>query len=152
VRAFSLVLSVYSRQQLAACLDSNVFISGIGFQGIPLRLIERALRREFHLITSVIILEEVRRNLVGKLDVDPSKVDPLLEAILSVSSAFVPSGKYRYIEHEADNLVLEVALMGGADVLVTGDKRHLLPLNPFIGMILEPPSKFLARLDNLITE
>jgi uncharacterized protein len=145
------VVPLNRRQQLGACLDSNVFISGIGFQGIPLRLIERALRREFHLITSVIILEEVRRNLVGKLNVAPSKVDPLLEAILSVSSAFVPSGKYRYIEYEADNLVLEVALMGGADVLVTGDKRHLLPLNPFMGMSIESPSKFLFRLDGLAT-
>jgi uncharacterized protein len=134
---------------LAACLDSNVFISGIAFRGTPLRLIERALRRDFHLITSVIILEEVRRNLLGKLEVDPVFVDPLLEDLLAVSSAFVPAGKYRYIDHEADNLILEVALMGGADVLVTGDRRHLLPLNPFMGLKIEPPSKFLARLDSL---
>ncbi len=112
-----------------------------------MRLIERALRRDFHLITSIIILEEVRRNLIGKLNVDSAKVDPLLEDILAVSSAFIPSGKYKYIDHEADNLILEVALMGGADVLVTGDRRHLLPLNPFLGLTIEPPSKFLARLD-----
>lgn len=135
------------KHHLTACLDSNVLISGIAFRGIPLRLIERALRRDFQLITGVIILEEVRRNLVGKLNVDSDKVNALLEDILAVSSAFVPSGKYRYIDHEADNLILEISLMGGADVLVTGDRRHLLPLNPFMGLAIEPPSKFLARLD-----
>ena len=137
------------KRTLSACLDSNVFISGIAFRGIPLRLIERAIRRDFQLITSVIILEEVRRNLIGKLNIDAAKVNPLLEDILAVSSAFVPSGKHKYIEHEADNLILEIALMGGADVLVTGDRRHLLPLNPFMGLAVEPPSKFLARLDSL---
>ena len=49
--------------------------------------------------------------------------------------------------NEGDNLVLEVALMGGADVLVTGDKKHLLPLKNFQGIIIEPPSVFLTRLD-----
>ncbi len=136
------------KRQLAACLDSNVYISGIAFRGNPYRLIERALRREFHLITSLVILEEVRRNLIEKLEVSAHIVDPLLDDILAVSSAFVPSGKHRYIDHKADNLILEVSLMGGADVLVTGDRRHLLPLNPFMGLIIEPPSKFLQLLDS----
>lgn len=111
-------------------------------------MIERALRREFHLITSMAILEEVRRNLVRKLEISPAQVDPLLEDILAVSSAFVPTGRIKYIEYDPDNLILETALMGGADVLVTGDRRHLLPLHPFMGLAIEPPSKFLARLDS----
>jgi len=135
------------RRRLAACLDSNVFISAIAFRGLPYRLLERALRRDFHLITGVVILEEVRRNLIGKLEISPHNVDPLLEDILAVASAFVPSGKHHYIDHKADNLILEISLMGGADVLVTGDRRHLLPLNPFMGLTIEPPSKFLQRLD-----
>ena len=39
--------------------------------------------------------------------------------------------------------------MGKCDVLVTGDKKHLLPLNPFQGIIIESPSHFLKRLDSL---
>lgn len=110
-------LSRKSSRQLAACIDSNVFISAIAFGGTPLRVLERALRRDFHLITSVIILKEVQRNLLNKLGVEMSRVDRFLEDILAVSSAFVPSGKIAYIEHAADNLVIEVALMGGANVL-----------------------------------
>jgi uncharacterized protein len=68
-----------------------------------------------------------------------------LSDISNVASSFVPSGEVKFIEHEADNLVLELALVGGCDVLVTGDKKHLLPLGSFRGIQIEPPSKFLER-------
>ncbi len=54
-----------------------------------------------------------------------------------------------YIAHKADNLVLETALMANADILVTGDKKDLLPLKVFNGVIIEPPSAFLDRLAKL---
>ncbi len=66
---------------------------------------------------------------------------------MEVSSVFVPSGKVKFIDHVGDNLVLEVALMGWANVLVTGDRKHLLPLSPFGDLLIEPPSKFIARLN-----
>ena len=94
------------------------------------------------------ILQEVRRNLLGKLGLNESHVDKFLKDITEVSSVFVPSGKINFVTHNPDNLVLEVALMGGSDVLVTGDKKHLLPLKEFQGIIIEPPSSFLTRLDN----
>ena len=99
-------------RQLAACIDSNVFISGIAFGGTPLRVLERALRREFQTITSVVILKEVRRNLVNKLGLESREVDEFLENILNVSSAFVPSGEVSYIDYQPDNLILEIALNG----------------------------------------
>jgi uncharacterized protein len=50
------------------------------------------------------------------------------------------------LKHAPDNVVLEAALIGKCAVLVTGDKEHLLPLNPFQGLAIEPPSVFLKRL------
>lgn len=136
-------------REIAACIDSNVFVSGIAFGGKPLRVLERALRRDFRMITSVVIMKEVRRNLVGKLGLPAARVDAFLSDILEVSSAYVPTGEVTFISHPGDDLVLEVALMSGADVLVTGDRKHLLPLNPFKGLTIEPPSAFLRRLDGL---
>ncbi len=133
--------------QLSACVDANVYISAIAFGGKPLKVIERALSREFLLISGANILHEVRRNLLGKLDLEKARVDRFLDDISAVSSVFVPGGMIHATANEGDNLVLEVALMGGADVLVTGDKKHLLPLGNFQGIVIEPPSAFLARLD-----
>ena len=131
---------------LWACLDSNVYISAIAFGGTPLKVLERGLSKDFNLVTSIFILKEVRKNLVRKLGLKSSKVDRILQDILDVSSAFVPTGNHKYIEHDADNLVIETALMGGSDVLVTGDRKHLLPLGSVMGLVIEPPSRFLLRL------
>ena len=133
--------------QLSACIDANVYISAIAFGGKLLRVMERALSREFLLISGTNILHEVRRNLLGKLALEKARVDRFLDDVSAVSSVFVPSGSINATANEGDNLVLEVALMGGADILVTGDKKHLLPLGTFQGITIEPPSAFLARLD-----
>ncbi len=133
--------------QLSAGIDSNVYISAIAFGGKPLKVLERALNREFLLITGDNILAEVRHNLLGKLDLEKDRVDWLLSDISTVSSVFVPGGSINATTNVGDNLVLEVAMMGGADVLVTGDKKHLLPLKEFQGITIEPPSAFLSRLD-----
>ena len=134
-------------QKLTACLDANVYISGIAFGGKPLEILERAFNRDFLLVTGPNILQEVRRNLLNKLQIRPSRIDLFIADISDNSSIFVPSGQITFIGHKADNLVLELALMSGCDVLVTGDKKHLLPLKKFQGIIIEPPSHFLRRLD-----
>jgi uncharacterized protein len=134
-------------QEITACLDANVYISGIAFGGKPLKILERALDREFLLVTGPNILQEVRRNLLGKLELKKSKVEQFIEDLMEVSSVFVPSGKVHFINHIQDNLVLEVAIMGGCDVLVTGDKKHLLPLKFINGIDIESPATFLTRLD-----
>ncbi len=136
-------------QKITACLDSNIYVSAIAFGGKPLKVVERAINRDFLLVASTHILQEVHRNLIGKLGLNKKRVNQFLVDITEISSVFVPSGKACFIQHEGDNLILELALMGGCDVLVTGDKKHLLPLKTFQGVVIEPPSSFLLRLDSL---
>lgn len=132
-------------ETFSVCIDANVYISGIAFGGNPLKVLQRALNRDFFLITSPQILEEVQRNLLGKLELPKERVERFLDDIATVSSIFVPMGKIKLIQHHGDSLVLETAIMGGATLLVTGDRKHLLPLGTFQGITIEPPSKFLAR-------
>jgi putative PIN family toxin of toxin-antitoxin system len=132
---------------ISACIDANVYISAIAFGGKPLKVVERALNREYHLVCGENILREVERNLIGKLAIEKSRVNRFLDDISAVASVFVPSGTVDATMNEGDNLVLEVAVMGGADILVTGDKKHLLPLGTFQSITIEPPSAFLVRLD-----
>lgn len=134
--------------QLCVCLDANVIISAVAFGGKPLEILERALKREFLLVMGPNIVDEVRRNLLGKLGLKKDRVDLVLNDMLEVSSVFVPQGNLDVVDSEGDNLVLELAETGGCDVLVTGDKKHLLPLSSFKGIIIEPPSKFLVRFDS----
>ena len=134
-------------KELLVCIDSNVFISGIAFNGIPYKVIDHALLGNFMLLTSEAILTEVRNNLTGKLRLSANSVDEVLGKFRKISTVVIPTGNITILDHAPDNLVLETALMGGADILVTGDKKHLLPLGKFHGIIIEPPSRFLQRLE-----
>ena len=98
-------------------------------------------------VTSPEILEETKLNLSRKLLLDPVKLEQFLFDFLEISTVLTPPGILVATTHGPDNLVLETALVGGCDVLVTGGKRHLLPLNPYKGLIIEPPSAFPKRLD-----
>lgn len=129
------------------CIDANVYISALAFGGKPLKIVQLALSREFLVITSPAILAEVRRNLVNKLELNKDNVDQFIDDMFDISSVFIPSGKVKLIEHAGDSLVLETALMGGANIIVTGDKKHLLPLKVFQGVVIEAPSTFLSRFE-----
>jgi putative PIN family toxin of toxin-antitoxin system len=133
---------------LIVCVDANVFISALAFDGLPERVVDRLLAGEFAHVTGENILAEVRRNAIGKLRLAAAAVDATLDDIRAASSVYVSTGRTTYIPHAKDNAVLEVevAFAGSCSVLVTGDQKHLLPLSPFRGLILEPPSAFLERL------
>jgi len=46
----------------------------------------------------------------------------------------------------ADAKILACAVAGKADVIVTGDKRHLLPLKKYRGIPIVSPAEFLDRI------
>lgn len=130
---------------LRVCLDANVYISGLGFGGKPGRIVSMALSRSFFLITSAAIINESKRNLVLKLKMQEQDAERVLNQILAVADMYEPTGHVMYIPHAKDTLVLETALLGSCDVLVTGDKKDLLPLKKFQGISIETPSVFLER-------
>ena len=130
---------------LTVCIDANVYVSALGFGGRPSEVIEKALNQEFSLVTSVLILSEVQKNLTEKISVNPEKVKRFLQDLLDVATIYEPTGQMHIIKHRADNLVLETALMGFCDVLVTGDKKHLLPLGCVGNLVIETPAQFLQR-------
>lgn len=134
---------------LIVCLDANVIISAAAFGGIPGEILRRLFAEDFLHVTAPNIIEEVRRNLTHKLKMSPFLADVFLREVIENSSYLNPAGNLKAISHQADSKVLEVAIMGKCDVLVTGDKKHLLPLNPFQGIVIESPSNFLKRLDSL---
>jgi putative PIN family toxin of toxin-antitoxin system len=131
---------------LRVCLDANIYISAIAFRGKPEQVVNLALERRFYLITSSHILNEVKRNLILKLGLPEVLVQETLDNIMEIATIYEPHGITQFIPHANDSLVLEAALMGNADILVTGDKKDLLPLKTFHGIIIEPPSMFLERL------
>ncbi len=135
------------KSALTVCLDANVIISGVAYGGVPLQILNRLYDFDYSHVTGPNILEEVRRVLIHKMGQHEHKVGRLIDRFRSASTVCVPAGGINAINYQPDDRVLEVAIIGKCDVLVTGDKKHLLPLMSFQGVIIEPPAHFLKRLN-----
>jgi uncharacterized protein len=71
-------------------------------------------------------------------------VDDLRKVAVIVSPASVP----RVIERDGDDdHVLAAALAGRADLITSGDKRHVLPLGSYQGIPIVSAREAVERLD-----
>jgi putative PIN family toxin of toxin-antitoxin system len=114
--------------------DSNVFISAFvipGSQGERAFLLAR--RKRFVLHTSIAILTETAGRLRQKFGQDEDDIKQALRHIARAAVVSKPTSKLSVVEDEPDNRILECALDGQADLVVTGD-RHLLKLRRFRGI------------------
>ncbi|MCA1681127.1 MAG: PIN family protein, partial [Actinobacteria bacterium] len=67
--------------------------------------------------------------------------------ILAEIAGAAPSPRGPAVTGEpADDAILACAVAEGADVLVTGDRRHLLPLSSHGGLRIVAPQALLAEL------
>jgi uncharacterized protein len=127
-----------------AVLDSNVIVSGLGWSGAPARIVEAVLAGELMLVTSSSLLAELRRVLaypkLAKVILEGERLADLVE----MSSIVIePVSVFDAVEDESDNRVLEAAVDGAADYIVSGDE-HLLTLGAFRGIPIVTPSEFVT--------
>ena len=108
--------------------DTNVFVSALVIPGsLSEEAYERALMREFALVTSVAILTELAGRLRRKFGWDDDPVTRAVTSIGRVAEVIKTTPYLQVVRDAADNRILECAERGAADLIVTGD-RHLLKL------------------------
>jgi putative PIN family toxin of toxin-antitoxin system len=132
---------------LKACIDTNIWISGILFSGKPAEVVAAAFNRKFEVVLSRVILDELERNLLTKFQFGHSNTKRMIRRILQIADLYEPSGSIQIIGgNHTDNLVLETAMLGRAKYLVTGDKEHLLPLKMFKHVKIVDAGQFLSAI------
>jgi len=114
-------------------LDTNVYISAYGFGGKPAALMRAVIEGAFDLIVSPAILTEVADKLYDVLGFDDAHVREAIAQISRIAEIVRPEARLHVITDDADNRVLECALEGAADAIVSGD-RHLLELGVYEGI------------------
>jgi len=114
-------------------LDTNVLVSAYAFGGGPALLMRAAITGEYVLITSPPLLAELARVLADKLAFESSRVDDVVRQVARIAEVVRPTQRLSVIADEPDNRVLECALAGAADLIVSGD-RHLLDLDSYEGV------------------
>jgi uncharacterized protein len=104
-----------------AVLDTNVIVSGLGWPGPPATILDAALDGQFVLLTSPPLLAELRRVLGYPKLAKIIKGAPQLADLVEASSTVVlPSRTLGVIGDESDNRVLEAAVEGAANYIVSG--------------------------------
>ena len=110
-------------------LDTNVIVSALNFPGNERLVLELALRGRFEFYLSRSILGDVGGVLTRKFEWDEERTGQVLQGIENAATVVDPPRLPEVIEGgHPDNRVLECALTASADYLVTGNRRHLLPI------------------------
>lgn len=129
-------------------VDSNVLISALHFGGTPEELLTLANEGAVDLFVSPFILSETARVLKQKLGWTDQAVRDALVLITEVATVVEPTITLNAVAgDEPDNRILECAVHARVDFLVTGDKRHLLPLGTYQGIRIVTPRECLIALD-----
>jgi uncharacterized protein len=131
--------------------DTNVLISALLFGGVSDQVFLAGLRGEIQLITSDPLLKELERVLKNKFKLDVHFVREVIDEVRHVAEVVEVSSHIDVISHpDEDNRVLECAVDGRADFIVTGDTRHILPLKEYRGIKILSPSEFIRRLPSTL--
>ncbi|MHB9053128.1 MAG: putative toxin-antitoxin system toxin component, PIN family [Thermoleophilia bacterium] len=132
-----------------AVFDTNVYISALGFGGIPEQLLELATGpgRQFQLYTSHDILKEIMKVLGSdKFNFAKEEIADAISVIDDAADVVSPTIRLNIIKHEANNRILECAVKARADYIVSGDK-HLLGLKEYKSISSITPAQFLTLLE-----
>ncbi len=133
---------------MRVALDTNVLVSAVLFPksriGTLVRLVRTGVLKQ---LTSPTILDELRGVLMSpKIGFEREKADEAVAAVREAAMLIRPTMVVDVVkEHDADNRILECALEGKAEFLVTGDLKHLRPLDPFRGIRIRTPREFMDQ-------
>jgi putative PIN family toxin of toxin-antitoxin system len=129
---------------MIVALDSSVWISALVFGGVPGRALIRAQTIDSMLICTQ-IENEVIRIMWEKFGDTPEKVRSRMSYFLKGSTRVIVTGDLTGICRDPkDDFILECAVKGRADLIVTGDK-DLLALGSFEGVAILTPREYLDR-------
>jgi putative PIN family toxin of toxin-antitoxin system len=128
-------------------LDTNVLISAYQFGGKPAQILQLAESESFVSLASGPLKSELARILAEKFLMPRSLVLATCTAFWQIAEWIEPKTPCNLCPDEADNRVLECAIEGSADFIVTGD-HHLLDLASAVDCILLKPAPFLAFLQS----
>ncbi len=131
-------------------LDTNVIVSGLSFPGNERSVLELALRGRFELWLSPLILAEVGGVLPREFGWSVERTSQALGLLGDAATVIEPVRHAATIEGDhADNRILDCAADASADYLVTGDRRHLLPLGEHHGARIVNAPRFLSEIQGL---
>jgi len=133
---------------LKVVLNTNVIVSGLNFPtSNPAKILRLVASGEVTNFTSGHILHETKRIMLDKFFWTREEVEAAEVWLKTFSKSVNPKTSISVIVDDPDNRILECAVEGQADLIISGD-HHLIDLKDFGWIKIVSPAMFL----NLIAE
>ncbi|OGK26534.1 putative toxin-antitoxin system toxin component, PIN family [Candidatus Roizmanbacteria bacterium RIFCSPLOWO2_01_FULL_37_12] len=126
--------------------DTNVWISALYFKGKPATIVNLIEKKKVTSVTSRYILDEIKSTMIEKpFYATTSAAKGTVDYIESISELVVLKKNDYGLRDLADNPILETAVVGKSNFLITGDK-DLLSLRRQDLFKIVNPTQFLSEL------
>ena len=131
-------------------LDTNVLVSAlISGDGPPGRVLAAVKRGRLMLVTSEAQLAELR-TVVGRERLRPyiraEEAEDLIRNLAAIGEVAGDLPTVSVSHDPDDNVILATAIAGQADLIVSGDKKHMLALGQVDGIPIVPAAAAADRL------
>lgn len=130
-------------------LDTNVVASAVLWGGVPRQLLQDGREKRLSLFTSIRLLAEltdilVRPKFERKLAASGLTIEQIVDRYAELAAVVQPAAiAPTVLDDPDDDQVLACAVAARANLIVSGDRRHLLPLGSFEGMPIVSPAEAL---------
>ncbi len=134
---------------MKALFDTNMLLAAFLTEGVCAKLLTRARKQQFNLITCPFVLHEFERILTKKFSATKLEKENALALITEAAQDIVQPSETPFgaCRDKDDDNVLACALEAEADYLITGDK-DLLHLKVFRGIRIITPRDFELLFDS----
>lgn len=124
-------------------LDTNIYIAAaLSSSGFSEDILKYAIKANFKIITSEEILLEIQSKLINKFHWLQEDIDLFLNRIRKIAEVVNISERLSVITRDPeDNKILECALFGKAELIITLD-QDLIKLKKFRGIGIVHPKTF----------
>jgi putative PIN family toxin of toxin-antitoxin system len=134
---------------LKAVFDTNIFVSALAIPGGQAeRAIDLVIDARVNLLISKDIIHEVLGVLARKFSKSAEELSRTAVFLSELGELIVPRARLAVLGDEPDNRILECAVTGHADVVVTGD-RAMLSLKKYGGARILSLRHFLDEISSL---
>lgn len=131
---------------MKAVFDTNIFVSALVFPGGRAEAaLLKAIEGDVELFISKAVIHEVLDVLSRKFGRDREELARTAVFLAELGKVVQPRSKLAVLRDEPDNRILECAVAGRADVIVTGDQA-MLALAEYKGIRIVTLKDFLADI------
>lgn len=125
--------------------DTNIFISALTLPGGKAEAaVLEIIEGKDTLAISHKIIDEVLTVLARKFSKDAEALSRVAVNLADIGEIVHPTERLNVFDDESDNRILECAVAGNAEAIVTGDKAMLM-LNKYRHIKIIPLSEFLRK-------